>query len=125
VQAVQQDRVTSRGIDALISARHFLTSTDEVLLGATLRTPPDIRLQRESDFATEGKQTIRLRFAEDSMLPPIDCSLPALQLLSRVNSAPTVAHALRDTQANEEHTARALGQIRAAVLRGMLRVRGN
>jgi len=121
VQGVQQDLVSAAEIDALIAARQFLVHGDAGLLGATLRVPANVLLQLESAFGADGEHSIRLRFAGQSMLPAIDCSPQSLRLVQKVDTAATVADALRDLHAEDTEIPRLLDSVRAAVLRGMLK----
>src|SRR5262249_10205589 len=117
VQGVQQDFVSAAEIDALIAARQFLVHGNAGLLGATLRVPANVLLQREGPFGTDREHSIRLRFTGPSMLPAIDCSPASLRLVQQVDTAATVADALRDLSAEDAEIPRLLDSVRAAVLR--------
>jgi hypothetical protein len=115
--------VTTAAIDALITARHLLARGDDALLSATLRVPAELRVQRETPLSREDESTITLRWIGQHMLPPIDCSAASLDLVQQVNTAATVADAVKELMSNEVtlRSQDVLAGVRAAVLRGLLK----
>jgi SAM-dependent methyltransferase len=123
VHAVARDSVTTAAIDALITARHLLARGDDALLSATLRVPVELRVQRETPLSREDESTITLRCIGPHMLPPIDCNPASLDLVQQVNTAASVADAVKELMSNETtpRSQDVLAGVRAAVLRGLLK----